>query len=123
VFKQADYVMIMVSDMARSVAFYRDALGLALKFESPFWTEFSTGATTIALHGGAAPAGEPARDKVAGTCSIGFNVDDLDAVHGKLVARGVRFVMPPMDRPEEGIRLAIALDPDGLPVSFSQSTR
>ena len=34
-FSKVDYVMVDVSDMSRSVAFYRDTLGLALKFESP----------------------------------------------------------------------------------------
>jgi hypothetical protein len=29
--------------MTRSVAFYRDILGLSLKFESPGWSEFQTG--------------------------------------------------------------------------------
>ena len=35
-------------------------------------------------------------------------------------ARGVRFVMPPTEREGEGITLAIAVDPDGLPLSFAQ---
>jgi catechol 2,3-dioxygenase-like lactoylglutathione lyase family enzyme len=51
-FKQLDYTMIIVSDMHRSVEFYRDKLGLPLKFQSPDWTEFATGTTTLALHGG-----------------------------------------------------------------------
>jgi catechol 2,3-dioxygenase-like lactoylglutathione lyase family enzyme len=34
-FQHADYVMVNVSEMARSVAFYRDTLGLTLKFEAP----------------------------------------------------------------------------------------
>lgn len=39
-FSKVDYVMVNVSDMRRSVAFYRDTLGLRLKFESPGWSEF-----------------------------------------------------------------------------------
>jgi lactoylglutathione lyase len=49
-FSKVDYVMVNVSDMNRSVAFYRDTLGLSVKFESPGWSEFQTGATTLALH-------------------------------------------------------------------------
>jgi catechol 2,3-dioxygenase-like lactoylglutathione lyase family enzyme len=49
-FNKVDYIMVNVSDMSRSVAFYRDILGLSLKFESPGWSEFHTGATTLALH-------------------------------------------------------------------------
>ena len=121
-FKQIDYTMVVVSDMKRSVEFYRDKLGIPLKFESPDWTEFATGATTLALHGGGVPGHPPAGDpsKVAGACSIGFNVDDVDKTYEELKAKGIRFVMPPTQREGEGIKLAVAIDPDGLPVSFAQ---
>jgi lactoylglutathione lyase len=120
-FKQLDYTMVIVSEMGRSVEFYRDKLGIPLKFESPEWTEFQTGTTTLALHGGGVTK-EPSGDqsKHAGTCSIGFNTEDLDKTYEELKSRGVRFVMPPMQQEGEGIRLAVALDPDGLPVSFAQ---
>jgi lactoylglutathione lyase len=120
-FKQLDYTMVIVSDMGKSVEFYRDKLGIPLKFESPEWTEFQTGITTLALHGGGVTK-EASTDqsKYAGTCSIGFNTEDLDKTYEELKSRGVRFVMPPMQREGEGIRLAVALDPDGLPVSFAQ---
>jgi lactoylglutathione lyase len=123
-FDKVDYIMVNVSDMAKSVAFYRDTLGLPLRFESPGWTEFETGASTLALHGGGAPAaaahgGPP----VAGTCSIGFSVADLDKTCATLQAAGVKFVMPPTARENEGIRLAVCIDPDGLPISFAQSLR
>jgi len=122
-FKQIDYTMIVVSDMDRSVEFYRDKLGIPLKFQSPEWTEFATGTTTLALHGGGVPAdGPPSGDpsKRAGACSIGFNVQDVDKTYEELKAKGITFVMPPTQREGEGIRLAVAIDPDGLPVSFAQ---
>lgn len=34
-FKQIDYAMVIVSDMTRWIEFYRDKLGIPLKFESP----------------------------------------------------------------------------------------
>jgi lactoylglutathione lyase len=122
-FSKVDYVMVNVSDMSRSVAFYRDTLGLRLKFESPGWSEFETGATTLALHPGSpAPisatttqAGPP-----AGTCSLGFSVPDLTSTFAELSERGARFVMPPTDRPTEGIRLAVCIDPDGLAISIAE---
>lgn len=121
--QHADYVMINVSDMDRSVAFYRDRLGLPLKFESPGWSEFATGTTTIALHHTQRPAskeGAGSAGPQAGTCSIGFSVADLDATHAELKGRGVPFVMPPVSQPAEGIRLAVCVDPDGLAISFAQ---
>jgi lactoylglutathione lyase len=122
-FKQIDYTMIVVSDMDRSVEFYRDKLGIPLKFQSPEWTEFATGATTLALHGGGVPAGGPPQgdpSKRAGHCSIGFSVEDVDKTYTDLQAKGIRFVMPPTRQEAEGIKLAVAIDPDGLPVSFAQ---
>ena len=42
-----NYQIVYVSDMQRSLSFYRDVLGIPLKFESPGWTEFATeGATS-----------------------------------------------------------------------------
>jgi hypothetical protein len=46
---QFRYVIKFVSDMNKAVKFYRDILGLRLKFESPGWSEFVTGETTLAL--------------------------------------------------------------------------
>jgi lactoylglutathione lyase len=122
-FQQVDYIMIIVSDMKRSIEFYRDKLGLQLKFESPEWTEFITGATTLALHGGGERGERLHGKKRSGTCSIGFNVKNLDQTFEQLKSRGVDFVMSPQAREGEGIKLAVALDPDGLEVSFAESQR
>src|SRR5687768_8863185 len=105
-FNQANYIMIHVSDMKKSVTFYRDQLGLAFKFESPGWSEFATGTTTIALHHVQGPSAASKQGPQPGTCTIGFNVPDLDKTYAALKERGVRFVMPPTDRIQEGIKLA-----------------
>jgi len=122
-FSKVDYVMVNVSDMGRSVVFYRDTLGIPLKFESPGWSEFETGATTLALHAAsrAASSNAPAQaGPAAGTCSLGFSVSDLNRTYSELRGRGVHFVMPPTEQPNEGIRLAVCIDPDGLGISFAE---
>lgn len=43
-----NYAINFVSDMKRSAAFYRDVLGLPLRFESPHLTEFATHALLAA---------------------------------------------------------------------------
>jgi catechol 2,3-dioxygenase-like lactoylglutathione lyase family enzyme len=64
------YVIKFVGDMDRAVKFYRDTLGLSLKFESPGWSEFVTGETTLGLH--------PASGKnPAGSVELGFTTLDL----------------------------------------------
>jgi lactoylglutathione lyase len=123
-FSKVDYVMVRVSDMRRSVVFYRDTLGIPLKFESPGWSEFETGATTLALHASAPPvAGSEAANQTApaaGTCALGFSVPDLNRTYAELRERGARFVVPRTEQPKEGIRLAVCTDPDGLTISFAE---
>ena len=122
-FKNVDYIMVNTSDMKRSIEFYRDRIGFKLKFESPEWTEFDTGTTTLALHGGAVPktaSGVPSEKQTAGTCTFGFTVENVQKTYEALKERGVRFVLEPTQRPNENIKLAIALDPDGLGISFAE---
>ena len=52
---RVSYAIMFVSNMKRSVSFYRDRLGIPLKFESPGWTEFATEGATLALHSSKAP--------------------------------------------------------------------
>ena len=119
-FKQIDYVMITVSDMGRSVKFYRDCLGIQLRFESPYWTEFETGTTILSLHGGGLPSSAKSEESKAGTCSIGFQVENINQTYDELKTKGVAFIIPPTDRQEEGIKLAVCVDPDGLPISIAE---
>lgn len=123
-FDKIDYTMVMVSDMNRSVKFYRDILGFKLRFQSESWSEFETEGTTLALHGGAKPNPQPAKevqDHWAGTVSIGINVSNLEETVKVLKARGVKFTMEPTVREGEGIKLAIFTDPDGMPISIAQT--
>ena len=120
--KKEPYVMVMVSDMSRSIKFYRDVLALKLRSESPEWTEFDAGGVTLALHGGGIKGATKSSRKnsdLAGACSLGFVVGDLDRTFRQLSSKGVVFTMKPMERKEEGIKLAVCLDPDGMPISLS----
>jgi lactoylglutathione lyase len=118
--QKLDSIIIFVSDMQRSTAFYRDLLGLPLKFSSPGWTEFTTGSTSIALH--------PARDtsqlssqerSPSGQAQLGFQVDDLNTVYASLQSEGVHFSLPPKQQPEGGT-VAVLHDPDGLGITLRQ---
>jgi lactoylglutathione lyase len=85
---QLSYLVEFVADMDRAVTFYRDKLGLTLKFQSPKWTEFVTGETTFALHP-ASPETPP------GTLQAGFTVPDIHQFYGEATARGIEFHTPP----------------------------
>jgi len=112
------YAMVFVSDMKRSVEFYRDALGIPLRFESPAWTEFATEGATLALHA-AEPGTAEAPDHLrSGACRPGFRVGSLDEFHARVTARGVRCVQEPKD--VFGSRVAQYADPDGLVFSVGE---
>ncbi len=122
--KKLNYVFVLVSEMQRSVEFYRDVLGLPLKFESPGWSEFANDGSTIALRpGGPAEPPRPVRGRLpAGVCHLGFEVEDLDAFHQKMESNGVRCAEPPRKQ-DFGGRLAVYADPDGLPISVAETPK
>ena len=104
------YAIKYVADMSRAVTFYRDTLGLSLKFQSPEWSEFVTGETTLALH--------PASEKnPAGNVELGFNVPELDAFQMEMSAQGVDF--PAAPRVRFGTKLVKLKDCEGANVSVS----
>jgi lactoylglutathione lyase len=120
---RVSYAIVFVSDMKSSAAFYRDVIGLPLRFESPGWTEFSTEGATLALHRSEAPgsdAGDP-EDLPAGRCRPGLRVPDLDEFHARMVATDV----PCIQESKEvfGARVALYVDPDGLAFSVGEETR
>ena len=116
------YTIVFVSDMKRSVAFYRDTMDLPLRFETPYWTEFATDGATLALHSSESTAGRDDPDQTpAGRCRPGLNVPDLDLFHRRLVEQGVACIQPPRDT--FGVRVAQYADPDGLLISVSEDRR
>ena len=118
-----NYAIVFVSDMKRSVSFYRDALGLALRFESPGWTEFATDGATLALHAGEGPISgkDGPQQRSAGRCRPGLRVPNLDEFHKRMVERGV----PCVQKPKEvfGARITQYVDPDGLVISVAEERR
>jgi predicted enzyme related to lactoylglutathione lyase len=91
--------------MDRAVKFYRDVLGLTLKFQSTGWSEFVTGETTLALH--------PASQKnPAGAVELGFDVPDIHKFHEEMIGKSVQFSMPPTKQ-DFGGTLAQFMDSEG----------
>jgi catechol 2,3-dioxygenase-like lactoylglutathione lyase family enzyme len=95
-------VLLRPVDMQRSLAFYRDVLGLAIAREFPGGTVFFLGGGFLELSGRAlAPAGE--------AVAIWLQVRDLAAAHRDLAAHVVR---EPRQEPW-GLREMWISDPDG----------
>ena len=105
------YIIKYVSDMNTAVKFHREQLGLSLRFESPHWSEFDTGAATLALH-----AASP--EHQAGSCQIGFRVPDVAAFYELKSGRGIEFSAPPARL--HGHNIARFKDTDGAECSLGE---
>jgi lactoylglutathione lyase len=106
------YVIESVEDMARAVKFYRDVVGLPLRFQSEGWSEFSTGETVLALH--------PDSEKnPSGRVELAFLADDLQKFYEEMTRRGVRFSMPPTKQGYGGM-LGQFVDSEGALVSVGE---
>jgi lactoylglutathione lyase len=114
------HVILYVSDLAASVAFYRDVAGLEHRFTDAGYAEFGTGDTRFALYERRRAewlTGHPARPGPAG--EIVLVVEDVDAVAAALRARGTPLLAEAADRPW-GHRTVHVADPDGFVVEFAQ---
>jgi lactoylglutathione lyase len=105
-------VYLYVSDMERSVRFYRDLLGIPLEGDDD-WREATLGGTRFALHATREGIGELS----SGTIHVSLEVADADAAAERLRAKGIetRETM----RDEWGTALEV-VDPDGYRVYLFQ---
>jgi lactoylglutathione lyase len=114
------HVILYVTDLAVSVAFYRDAVGLEHRFTEAGYAEFGTGATRFALYERRRAewlTGNPVVPGPAG--EIVLLVEDVDAIAAALRGRGLPLLSGPADRPW-GHRTVHVADPDGFVVEFAQ---
>ena len=104
------YAIKFVGNMDDAVQFHVAQLGLKLRFQSPEWSEFDTGQTTLALH-------QASVEHPPGSCQLGFRVADIDRFYTERIAQGVEAVAPPIDL--HGQRIAKLRDADGAEFSIS----
>lgn len=135
---------LQVADLARSVAYYRDIIGLRLLEEGvrdDAYLRTVTGypGVTLAIAVLAEPAsgtllelleyrgtaGTPVDPATAnpGTAHVCFQVDDVDAIHARALAAGHAAVNPPVEPTAgrwTGGRSVYLIDPDGIRVELVQ---
>lgn len=126
------HVCIGVSDMDRSLDFYRGLLGMDVVFdvelegasmESVTGQSGAKGRMVGGLIGGAViellalgdqPTGKPGPR--IGYTNISFRVDDLDTTYEQVLALGHRAQQEPVDI--GGVRMFFVADPDGTPIEI-----
>jgi len=131
---EMNHVGISVSDLERSVAFYRDMLGMQplceiFPFGGPQFQKVMGlpdaegrmcvvrgGTVQLELFEFAAPEPAPQDPNYAvanrGISHFAFEVDDIDSTYARLAAAGVRFHCP-VETFESGIKATYGRDPDG----------
>ena len=105
---------LTVTDLARSVGFYRDLLGLPLLFETNGMAFFQAGELRLMI--GTNSPDPPARGTV-----LYFDAPDIDDLAPALEAKGVTFIGPieVLQRTEtQELKLRIFRDPDGNPLAL-----
>lgn len=137
-----DHVSVTVADLDRSIAFYRDALGLpflgrggsdgpdisritGLSEVRVEWAELDLGGgQLLELLRYVSPDGPPLDQGTnrPGSGHIGIAVDDIDAAYRRLVSAGVTVRSAPVAISEAGdwygVRSLYALDPDGVTIEL-----
>lgn len=119
-----DYVVLIVEDVTRAVAFYTGALGLRLAHDAGSYAQLDTGPTRIGLYQRTAMSETLGRtlqhpDPDRPGFELGFKVGDCDRAYAQLLRGGAEPAAPPTDRPW-GQRTAYVLDPDGYLVELAE---
>jgi len=120
--------ILAVTDVDRSVAFYRDRIGFEVEalYDDPPYATLTLAGTRLSL----AEQGHPAEDRpgVAMTAPaepgranvvLVVETDDARAEHRRLADEGVRFLAEPYEPPWGGCRF-FCVDPDGYLVEIEQ---
>ena len=121
--KKIGAINLIVGDLERSKAFYRDVFGLPLQHEDEDGAMFRFGDTYVFLQRGAAHQDGPTADALSlGQKGVGqfvMFVNDADAVRAELDEAGVATISGPADR-DWGMRTLTFADPGGYTWEITQ---
>jgi predicted enzyme related to lactoylglutathione lyase len=108
-FMKITLIALGVSDLSKSVAFYRDKAGFDLQNQFESFAFFSGGTVMLMLNSGLRrPGGGP----LAGAMEVVVGVDSVTASHSQLQERGCSFVNEPREV-TPGSWASTFSDPDG----------
>jgi catechol 2,3-dioxygenase-like lactoylglutathione lyase family enzyme len=120
--------ILAVSDVERSLAFYRDLIGFEVeaRYDDPPYATLTLAGTRLSL----AEQGHPAEDRPGVTMTapaepskasvvLVVEVTDAGGVYAELKDKGARFLAEPYEPPWGGSRF-FCVDPDGYLVEIEQ---
>jgi lactoylglutathione lyase len=116
------YVILFVADLERSVAFYRDVIGVPFRLEGDGYVEFATRGARFGLYDRnrlEELTGQGPDLPLAPGGEVVFLVGDVDAEAARLRAAGAAILSGPVDR-AWGHRTLHVEDPDGFVVELAE---
>ena len=137
--KDVRHVGIMVSDMEKSLKFYRDLLGLKVKSLEDEEGEFldnmlahenvknkvaklyakNDNALVELVESISHPRNKTDRDFFTiGASHFALTVDNIDETYDYLIKNGVKFTAPPQQTPDRLVKVTFCEDPDGTPIEL-----
>lgn len=133
---------IVVSEMERSLPFYRDLLGMEVWADFKDDSAYAQAVTGVlganiwmvklkARDGGSVELlqylshAQPLPESLVKACDVGCNhvalqVADIDALYNKLLSHGIRFHAPPTVSPDGGAKVTYCRDPEGVIIELVQ---
>ena len=115
--RAVDYVVYNVADLGRSIAFYRDTLGLPFDYVyEGVWAEFNVHPVSVALCG--PPWAEAPQPGYRGGATVALAVPDVEEALERLRARGVPVLLERQESPV--CHFATIADLDGNRINLHQ---
>jgi catechol 2,3-dioxygenase-like lactoylglutathione lyase family enzyme len=115
---RVDNVFYFVNNMAESVAFYQDVLGLDLVYRGDVWSSFEVGGVTLGLHARASAAPAAPQSPHAGG-QVSLASDEIEKDVARLKSQGVTFLGEIVR--EAWADLAAFRDPSGNVLNLRQA--
>jgi len=118
--------LLDVTDIKRSVAFYRDQLAFAVVADDAEpggqmgWCRLVRGGASLMLQGPAEENDVPVKPRGRGVCFY-FVCDDADAMYKELSSRGMQLKKPKVAY--YGMKQLYLSDPDGYEICFESPTQ
>lgn len=107
--KMSEHVLA-VPDLARATAWWRDAAGFDVTLEIPGWVFLRLGEARLRI--GECPDAQAVSTLGDHQYFAVFHVDDVDALHDRLIGAGASIRKPPTDE-DWGLREMAVATPDG----------
>ncbi len=114
-------IHVSVSDLDRSVAFYRDTLGIPFLFQVPGQPMAFLDCDGVRLY-----LGKPESPEFRSNAVLYFRIDDIDEAYAMLSERGVRFVDEPhliAHMEDHDLWMTAFRDPDDNPLVLMEERR